>query len=416
MMIQINDENSSSILRPLKRSISPDFSSLILERKFKTGKFQVQKNAGNKENLIKRVQSEMVFTKHSSFIFKEKEKSVENSWYHSHQLWLNLMNKTHDKTYKCRHNFLESHPSITTKMRSVLFDWLIEVCEVYHLHRETYHLAIAYIDQYLCQKKNLAKNKFQLLGITALFVAAKIEEIYPPRLSDFSYVTDNTCCEEDILEMELDLMNTLNWYISPITSISWLLVYLQAEKELENLSDEKESLVSKKRRLINSEILRSSILTNIHRSKDFLQTFSSTVRLLDLCSLDLEYSQFSKHILAASAILLCKSNWSLEKITGLTNDDICICKEWMKPFSEVLFNSPTNPSMRLGSEIPMDEVYSIQIHNISIDLLENVYEKRPKFVPTIRPFRDLLNHLSWLPTLVEKQQDKKQLKELVIIA
>ena len=46
---------------------------------------------------------------------------------------------------------------------------------MYHLHRETYHLAIAYIDQYLCRTNNLAKQKFQLLGITALFVAAKIE-------------------------------------------------------------------------------------------------------------------------------------------------------------------------------------------------------------------------------------------------
>jgi cyclin E len=33
------------------------------------------------------------------------------------------------------------------------------------------------------------------------------KEIYPPRLSDFAYVTDNTCSEEDILDMELDLMN-----------------------------------------------------------------------------------------------------------------------------------------------------------------------------------------------------------------
>ncbi|CAF0938515.1 unnamed protein product [Adineta ricciae] len=406
MMIQIDSENNISTIRSLKRSISPDFS-LILERKSKTGKFQVQKNNGNKENLIKRFHSDLVFTKHSSFIVKEK--TVKKSWYQSHQLWLNLMRKTQDKTYQCRMNFLDSHPSITTKMRSVLFDWLIEVSEVYHLHRETYHLSIAYIDQYLCQKKNLAKSKFQLLGITALFVAAKIEEIYPPRLSDFSYVTDNTCAEEDILEMELELMNTLNWHICPVTSISWLLIYLQADRELESLADENQ-------RSVNSAILQNSILTKVHRSKEFLQTFSLAVRLLDLCSLDLEYSQFSKHILAASAILLCKPNWPLEKVTSLTDDDVCVCKEWMKPFSEVLINSPPTASTRLNAEIPMDEVYSIQIHNISIDLLENVHEKRPKFVPTSRPFRDLLNHLSWLPTIVEKQHEKKAINELVLIA
>ncbi len=51
----------------------------------------------------------------------------------------------------------------------------VKVCEVYHLHRETYHLAIAYVDQYLCNTNNLPKSKLQLLGITALFIAAKIE-------------------------------------------------------------------------------------------------------------------------------------------------------------------------------------------------------------------------------------------------
>jgi len=69
----------------------------------------------------------MVLTKHSASIFDKKENHVAKPWYQSHRLWSNMMSKTHDKTYKCRANFLDSHPSITTKMRSVLFDWLIEV-------------------------------------------------------------------------------------------------------------------------------------------------------------------------------------------------------------------------------------------------------------------------------------------------
>ncbi len=53
------------------------------------------------------------------------------------------------------------------------------------------------------------------------------------------------------------------------------------------------------------------------------------------------------------------------------NDDLLICKEWMKPFSEVLVNSLSNSSIPSSPDIPNDEVYSIQIHNISIDLLVN---------------------------------------------
>ncbi|CAF4360096.1 unnamed protein product [Rotaria sp. Silwood2] len=368
----------------------------------------------------------MVLTKHSSLIIVNKENSIDIPWYQSHQLWSNMMIKTLDKTYKCHLNFLDSHPLITTKMRSVLFDWLIEVSEVYQLHRETYHLSIAYIDQYLCNTNNLPKNKFQLLGITSLFVAAKIEEIYPPRLSDFSYVTDNTCSEEDILDMELDLMNALNWYINPITSISWVLIYLQVEYDMKSfLNNNNNRSLRKKRRLSlsNSEILRSSILTNVHRSTDFLQIFSLAARLLDLCSLDIEYSQYSKHILAASSILLYKSNWPVQQITGLTDDDLSMCQQWMKPFYEVLSESLSNSSNR-SSSVPIDEIYSIQIHNISMDLFVNVYEKRSEFVSSImnnRPFRDLLNHFSWSSTLLKQQQNdeeeqqQQQINDVIII-
>lgn len=52
---------------------------------------------------------------------------VPYPWYRSHSLWSNMMAKTFDETYKCHSNFLDAHPSITAKMRSVLCDWLIEV-------------------------------------------------------------------------------------------------------------------------------------------------------------------------------------------------------------------------------------------------------------------------------------------------
>ncbi|CAF3011681.1 unnamed protein product [Rotaria sp. Silwood2] len=424
-MVNNNHGDSKTKTRGLKRSVSPD-PSVIDERKVKTTKMNLQRYDGDKENIIKRIQSEMVLTKHSSLIIVNKENSIDIPWYQSHQLWSNMMIKTLDKTYKCHLNFLDSHPLITTKMRSVLFDWLIEVSEVYQLHRETYHLSIAYIDQYLCNTNNLPKNKFQLLGITSLFVAAKIEEIYPPRLSDFSYVTDNTCSEEDILDMELDLMNALNWYINPITSISWVLIYLQVEYDMKSfLNNNNNRSLRKKRRLSlsNSEILRSSILTNVHRSTDFLQIFSLAARLLDLCSLDIEYSQYSKHILAASSILLYKSNWPVQQITGLTDDDLSMCQQWMKPFYEVLSESLSNSSNR-SSSVPIDEIYSIQIHNISMDLFVNVYEKRSEFVSSImnnRPFRDLLNHFSWSSTLLKQQQNdeeeqqQQQINDVIII-
>lgn len=61
-------------------------------------------------------------------------------------------------------------------MRAILLDWLNEVCEVYKMYRETYYLAVDYIDRYLSRKKGLMKTHLQLLGVTALFIAAKVND------------------------------------------------------------------------------------------------------------------------------------------------------------------------------------------------------------------------------------------------
>ncbi len=51
----------------------------------------------------------------------------------------------------------------------------LQVCEVYKLHRETYYLAIDFVDRYLSKTYHEPKTRLQLVGITALFAAAKLE-------------------------------------------------------------------------------------------------------------------------------------------------------------------------------------------------------------------------------------------------
>ena len=61
---------------------------------------------------------------------------------------------------------------------------------MYRLHRETFYLAVDFIDRYLgVAEVAVPKNRLQLIGITCLFIGAKIEEIYPPKLQEFAYVT-----------------------------------------------------------------------------------------------------------------------------------------------------------------------------------------------------------------------------------
>jgi G1/S-specific cyclin-E1 len=49
-------------------------------------------------------------------------------------------------------------------MRTILLDWLIDVSEVYKLHRETFYLAVDFFDRYLGTTTQVPKSKVQLVG------------------------------------------------------------------------------------------------------------------------------------------------------------------------------------------------------------------------------------------------------------
>ncbi len=87
---------------------------------------------------------------------------------------------------------------INDKMRAILVDWLVEVHCKFKLRRETLYITITIIDKYLAQQL-CSKAQLQLVGVSALLIACKYEEIYPPELKDFVYITDKAYTKEDVL-------------------------------------------------------------------------------------------------------------------------------------------------------------------------------------------------------------------------
>jgi len=75
-------------------------------------------------------------------------------------------------------------PQITSLEREVLINWLIIIQVEFNLLPETLFITVNIIDRYL-SKKRIPLDQFQLLGITAMFIASKFQEIYPPIMSDF---------------------------------------------------------------------------------------------------------------------------------------------------------------------------------------------------------------------------------------
>ncbi|CAI5446422.1 unnamed protein product [Caenorhabditis angaria] len=115
--------------------------------------------------------------------------------------------------------YMQKQADITVEMRSILIDWFNDVAIEYGLQQETLHLAVSLVDRVL-SKFCVEKHRLQLVGTTALMIASKYEEIYPPELRDFAEITDSTCKADQILMMERYLLAQLNYVISAPT-VSW---------------------------------------------------------------------------------------------------------------------------------------------------------------------------------------------------
>ncbi len=95
----------------------------------------------------------------------------------------------------------------------ILIDWLIEVHTRFHLLPETLFLTINIIDRFL-SKKVVQLDRLQLVGVTAMFIASKYEEVLAPHVANFKHVADDGFTEEEILSAERFILGTLNYDLS----------------------------------------------------------------------------------------------------------------------------------------------------------------------------------------------------------
>lgn len=64
---------------------------------------------------------------------------------------------------------------VTSWMRSLLVDWMVEIQESFELNHETLYLGVKLIDTYL-SKMTVGTDTLQLVGAAAMFIASKYDE------------------------------------------------------------------------------------------------------------------------------------------------------------------------------------------------------------------------------------------------
>ena len=107
-------------------------------------------------------------------------------------------------------HYMDNQHEIQWSMRSVLMDWLVQVHHRFNLLPETLFLCVNYIDRFLSCKV-VSLGKLQLVGATAIFIAAKYEEINCPSVQEIVYMVDNGYSIDEILKAERFMLTMLQF-------------------------------------------------------------------------------------------------------------------------------------------------------------------------------------------------------------
>ena len=117
-------------------------------------------------------------------------------------------------------------------MRYTLLEWLVNITSQLEFSLETWCLAVNYLDRFLATQL-LAKDCLQLAGLTAMWVAAKQEELAPPSTEELVALCAGTYTATNFKHMELIILAKLKFNLAAPTAAFHLshLVAVEDEKD-----------------------------------------------------------------------------------------------------------------------------------------------------------------------------------------
>ncbi|XP_066212510.1 G2/mitotic-specific cyclin-B3 [Saccopteryx leptura] len=109
--------------------------------------------------------------------------------------------------------YIDRQTDISSNMRAILVNWLVDVQITFQMNHETLYLAMKLVDHYL-MKVICKKDKLQLLGSSAFLIAAKFQESCSPSVNDLLYICNDAYQQDEILTMEIHILQTLEYDIN----------------------------------------------------------------------------------------------------------------------------------------------------------------------------------------------------------
>eukprot|EP00826_Nyctotherus_ovalis_P037030 TRINITY_DN334_c0_g1_i14.p1 TRINITY_DN334_c0_g1~~TRINITY_DN334_c0_g1_i14.p1 ORF type:complete len:369 (+),score=76.82 TRINITY_DN334_c0_g1_i14:94-1200(+) len=334
---RVTIQNAFNEPRPLSRNARPfrNITNLSLKHSHNEAKPKRVERTRNSNNLLlKPVMNHSFGTLQSGGLLTSKEFCATKSGpqecaEYSDEIYKHL--RVIEREYKVDYNYMKSQKEITTTMRAILIDWLVDVNVRFKFRPETLFLTVNVLDRYL-QREQVTKSRLQLVGVAAVLIASKYEEIYPPKIKHFIHTTNNAYDKRDVLLMESKILSTLQFKLNAPSSNRFLQEF--------------------------NKVLRPSKKTS------FLAQF-----LLELSLLESVMLKYSPSLTAASALSVAQkvandsSEARTKQITGYTDIDLCDCKRDMTKILRELPRGTLTAVKRKFLSVKCMEVAHIKVSN-----------------------------------------------------
>jgi hypothetical protein len=110
--------------------------------------------------------------------------------------------------------------------RFKMVEWCFQIADFCKFSREAVAIGMSYLDRYLSTDSGLRalddRKFFQLASMTCLYTAIKIHEPEAMQPRILVRLSKGTYTEEEITDMELEILNAIQWRMNPPTSLCFL--------------------------------------------------------------------------------------------------------------------------------------------------------------------------------------------------
>ena len=262
-------KEKDEILKEKKNQKLIDLYNPIIKNKLKN-----EYNNNSSCNIQKKVINNYLFISKNVFLFREL--NINRDFLTEIIISLKKDEKINIPCYSNNIFKYQNNYEINEKHRNVVVEWLSYVVYYFSQSNETLFMSINIMDRYISQKK-ISLNIYQLVAISSYLIASKYEDINSPSINDLIYISKNIYSSNDIINMEKDILNTLNFDIFSVSSYQFFSFFYL-------ISD------------INNKIL-----------------FCLGHLILELCLLNIDIMSYKQSLLAIGALLIAKKSLEIKR-------------------------------------------------------------------------------------------------------